>query len=367
MVAVREAAGRTPNRVADFTRELEAALSDGTISKSEARELKKNVRRDGITLREQAAVRNAVNAHRDDFAKGAAAKLWEASFIGDYNSAALIENGARIARADDGRIGAADARRLIEISKDSGFTPEEDRALEETLQQERLNGPGRRVLERYVEETKTLPPRTEPETIRIAGIPVRTHGASQAAIDELERTLPGMLEGNADLHRRLQRGEVEISIVPADKKISDLAEFREFRNQTAPFGGGYDGYRGLGIKKDGKIVVALPEENLARLPTAMGRKDYSLAIHEIAHAVALTSLRGERWNTLLDLYEDRKKNGGPFTSNYARKSPDEFFSEASTAYFGRGPSAGRDATWLRRRDPGLYDFLRETYGPPRQL
>ena len=355
--------GHDVNSVSRFRRHFAQAARDGKVTRAEAHRLAREVRADGITGNEQATVRNTVDHHRDLFERGAGRVLRDSVFIGDYNSAALVRNQFKVALADDGRIDAREAHDIVAGTNDTGYTHVEQRALAAELKRHaaQLGSRAERILRREVDFQ--APPRTRPKTIHIDGLAVRTHGASNEAIAGLRSEIARMFRENPKLAERLRAHHVTISIVPYDRKATDLPELKRYAHQRTGTGGQVAGANGVTVPTKHGAIVAIPEQNLAHLATDVYNRHQSIAVHELAHAVDFDAVSQKTRDRIAALYDARVRSGGPFPTRYSRSNADEYFAELSAAYFGQG-SNSRDAAFLRRHDPEAYALLREIYGPP---
>jgi hypothetical protein len=351
------------NSVSRFRRQFAHAAADGKVTRAEARRLSREVRAGGITGHEQQAVRSTVDRNSDLFERGAGRTLRDSVFIGDYNSTALVRNQIKVALADDGRIDAREAHDIVGGTNQTGFTHAEQHALAEELRRHasQLGQRAERIVKRDVDFQP--PPRTQPKTIHIDGIAVRTHGASRAAISGLRTEVSRMFRENPALARRLRDHHVTISIVPYDRKATDLPELARFAHTRTGTGTEVASENGVTVPTRHGAIVAIPEQNLAHLSTDVYNRHQSIAVHELGHAVEFDALPQKTRDRIASLFDARARSGGPFPTRYSRSNAHEYFAELSAAYFGQG-SNSRDAGYLRRHDPEAYRLLRGIYGPP---
>lgn len=220
---------------------------------------------------------------------------------------------------------------------------------------------------------RTPPPSAEvrqgpaPVTGYGARVPIASHGASAVAVDETRRLTSAMVN-RPDIADRLERARLKLVIVPHDKKLTDLPEFASLRGQRTFDGRDWQDVRGVGgMRHRGELLVALPEENLARMPgDSYGGHDVSA--HEIAHVVLDHGVTDAERRTVRDAFNARQRAGGPWTDDYARSNAGEYFAQGVNAYFGENTTSGqaRDVGWLQQNDPRLHQVLEGIFGPAPQ-
>ena len=176
------------------------------------------------------------------------------------------------------------------------------------------------------------------------------------------------------LRERLCKGEACIGVIGVEQRTSDIPAHRFLRRRDTFDGRSFDaGCRGVG-GQPGCACTSVGEENLLMLAED-GFGEESILVHEFAHGIMNLGLTEEQQDEVDKLYEtatDDKRRGelgylGEASSTYMLQNPDEFWAEASQAWF--GANARRDVNCgLRTRDevrarvPGLADLLTRVYG-----
>jgi hypothetical protein len=169
------------------------------------------------------------------------------------------------------------------------------------------------------------------------------------------------------LHRR-----VFLVIIPLDKKLTDLPQFRALRGAKLPDGRVWDDIRGVGFvsQDDGTVAVGAGEENflgdavLDRYP-----KGFLLA-HEFSHAVHGYGLPSEEARSIHEEYRARVAAGLQFPSAYASVDEFEYFAVSASSFFDRrlvGSDPEREIGWIRQNDAAMFGLLGRVYGSPRAL
>lgn len=222
---------------------------------------------------------------------------------------------------------------------------------------------------------------------------------------ELQRILSIQLQNNST---RQQMSSVRFSIIPNDKKITELPEFTSLIGQNTGAGGvrNWEKVRGVGdVKYNGNTYVGVAEENLLGLTPIIGDpydEGYSTATHEIAHSIHLNGLQKFEKDIITKEYNKRKQTvdqndsvsqndwvDGPyfsgkrlkFTNNigtikllgkspcYASQNEQEYFAQLSNAYLGtntgKDPFTGYQRNngkkWVKDNEPQMFDLLETIY------
>jgi hypothetical protein len=195
------------------------------------------------------------------------------------------------------------------------------------------------------------------------------HGASEeakAAALKVMTTVFGSL-GPANV-RLLDGIDVQLHIIPYGTKLTDLPEFSEWKGVTTDDGRLYDDLRGMGGKKyGGSILYAAGEETLVKITGIRQHPLGTVACHESAHVVAQFALTAAQKKRLKKIYDERKKAKGTWLRDYASTNTDEYFAEATCAFFQYAPSAAppygvlytRDG--LKANDLPMYQLLADIY------
>ena len=205
------------------------------------------------------------------------------------------------------------------------------------------------------------PERAPPPAIDI--IARGAHPASVAAV----RGLLSEMRLTARLQERLREARLSIVIVPRRVPLTDVPQFASLRGTRTFDGRLWDRVRGTGGMRllDGRVGVAIPEENLFGFPDDV-YPSLAIAVHEIAHAIHDRVLTAGDKRAIELAYRARIKSGEAFTDNYARSNVREYFAQGANAFFGRYPGREyRDAAWLYEHDRPLYTALVRVFGAPR--
>ncbi|MFF4903092.1 toxin glutamine deamidase domain-containing protein [Streptomyces sp. NPDC001068] len=184
-----------------------------------------------------------------------------------------------------------------------------------------------------------------------------------------------------DVRDRLVASGARVVILPRGVDTADLpglASVGEDLSRDAVHHWETDGTR--------TAVAVVAEENLLGeqpgVPGHIAHPDgYSTAAHEVAHLVFRHGLSADRQERVSALYEARKAvpgaswPDGSDPRNYSASTVDEYFAQATNAYF--GVNHGRDAVsgefrnngadWVRTHDEGLADLFAEIYGDPAEF
>ena len=221
---------------------------------------------------------------------------------------------------------------------------------------------------------------------------------------ELKRIINIQLQNNST---RQQMSSVRFSIIPNDKKITELPEFTSLSGRNTGVGGArnWEEVRGVGgVKYNGNTYVGVAEENLLGLTPMIGAryaKGYSTATHEIAHSIHLNGLQKFKKDIITKEYDKRKKiinnkytvdkndwvdgiyikreqnetnkkNGDLFTMTracYASQNEQEYFAQLSNAYLGtntgKDPFTGYQRNngkkWVEDNETEMFKLLETIY------
>jgi hypothetical protein len=200
----------------------------------------------------------------------------------------------------------------------------------------------------------------------VNGITIEDYGASAKTLTEAQ-TVARQVANRPDIQQAMFKQKVTLVIIPADKKMTDLPEFASLRGKQTFDGRPWDEVRGSGGTRlpDGRLVVGVCEENLAKLPTDSYGGNYSVAMHELAHSLQNYCLPKPEAQAITQAYEARKAAGGPWTEKYGSSNEMEYFAQGTNAWFGRNDPVGQNgAAWVKANDPALAASLQKIYGDP---
>jgi hypothetical protein len=198
------------------------------------------------------------------------------------------------------------------------------------------------------------------------------HGASAEAVRIAEARMAEVLGSlKAPAAGQLSGANVELHIIPHDKKLTDLPEFASLRGQKTFDGRNYDDLRGVGGTKIGNTIrYAVAEEQLVAVPGApSGYARGFIAGHESGHIVEQFGLTADQQKDLRDAYDARKRAGGPWLSPawYTSSNTGEYFAQSTAAYFNRPYSTSDEDKktythdWLQKNDPAMFKLLSAIY------
>jgi hypothetical protein len=216
--------------------------------------------------------------------------------------------------------------------------------------------------------TTAAVPRVAPGTEPTAGLDLRVVDGGVAAAGPPAEAEMGEVLGavhGAD-RSRLAGYSVRLDIIPTGGSLTDLPAFGFLNGRTTFDGRPYSSLRAVGPTVAATTVTYAvgAEQVVPGLQSAYG-PGFAVA-HESGHVVRHLALSSGEDATLRRLYAGRRALGGPWLTDYAGSNDDEYFADATAAYFGHpwsDDTAGRfSRTWLAANDPGLLDLLRQVYG-----
>ncbi len=181
-------------------------------------------------------------------------------------------------------------------------------------------------------------------------------GVSDAAFDEAEKTILRVFQDN-DLEGPLAAEGAYIIILESGQKVVDLPEF------ACLSGTGTQAIldHACGVADRADYPVATVNE----LDLTGSRKGpcagLNILYHELGHLVQGWTLDHADYIEIRVLYQEAL-NAGKYSRAYAATNPNEYFAEATQAYFLHQDSGRRDREWLQEYDPDLYAILARVYG-----
>ncbi len=88
----------------------------------------------------------------------------------------------------------------------------------------------------------------------------------------------------------------------------------------------------------------------------------NILFHELGHLVQGWALEPADYFDIKIDYQ-AALDAGKYRRQYAATNPNEYFAEATQAYFLYGePGGGKDREWLKQYDPAIYELLHRVYG-----
>lgn len=208
------------------------------------------------------------------------------------------------------------------------------------------------------------------QQIEANGAQISGDGVSSTALDVTERIM-ATIANRPDIQERLANANTRVVIIPAGSKMTDLPEFSRLAGTQTFDRRNWDDVRGQGGMQVGdEWLVAIPEENLVQTDGTPDpyHGDYSVGMHEIAHTIHSKGMSDDERRQLNALFAAQGRvgpdgNAGEFTGPYGASNVQEYFAQATNAYFGNNTVGENGADWLEAKDPDLYAFLGQIYGP----
>ncbi|HEY8736694.1 MAG TPA: peptidoglycan-binding protein [Candidatus Dormibacteraeota bacterium] len=207
------------------------------------------------------------------------------------------------------------------------------------------------------------------------------HGSSTAAV-AAAKTVQEQEWLNLDLVglKQLDGLTIELHVIPHNKKMTDLDEFKALKGQTTFDGRLWDDVRGINMGKDGKkIRSAVGEEALIAIKgQASGYGPGFVTSHETGHALK-NSLTATQLTTLTKLFSDRVKDHPPPAQSaaddadwlppswYTGANENEYMADSIAAYFSHPHSTAATTVtmytpgWLAKNDAKMYAFLQTIF------
>jgi hypothetical protein len=196
------------------------------------------------------------------------------------------------------------------------------------------------------------------------------HGASARAKSEASRFMIEVLGSLGRPNVGLLEGiDIQLHIIPHDKKVTDLLEFSPLKGKDAGDGRTYDDLRGVGGQKfGGSILYAAGEETLVHIPgKPSGYYQGYIVSHESGHVVEQFALTPAQRKRLLDAFARRQETNGPWLSADVSADVHEYFASSTAAFYGH-PKTNKAAErvtytreWLKKNDGPMYRLLNDVY------
>lgn len=199
---------------------------------------------------------------------------------------------------------------------------------------------------------------------------VWSHGAPDLAKNEATIFMNEVLTSLGPANVAVLDGiDVQLHIVPHDKRLTDLFEFESLRGKKTHDGRNYEDVRGVGGMRFGRsILFAVGQETLMSITgKKLGFTRGAVPSHETAHVVGLFALTKSQKVRLDDAFERRTNMQGPWVDTYASSNAEEYFASSSSAFFGRAPTnktqevARFNRAWLKDNDRPMYALLADVY------
>jgi hypothetical protein len=212
----------------------------------------------------------------------------------------------------------------------------------------------------------------------VNGVALRSYGAVEAAVTAAKNALLRQT-ARPDIAARLAARRVTIVIIPQNVRMTDLPEFASLRGQRTVDGRPWEDVRGVGgtPTRDGRIVVGISEEDLAKLPNDPYPVGFSVAEHEIAHVIQNYGLPPDELRSAIGHFNDFMRNIATNADDarwfgnvrwYGNENYEEhwamLYNTLTATGDGEGPSVrsiAEGAALVARRDAGTYRDLVKAY------
>lgn len=244
----------------------------------------------------------------------------------------------------------------------AGDYPEGTPAAESTVTRPRLK-PGQTVCQGILLHPDPGEPREFPaiytqqrEALGIAIVGVDS--IDQRAFAAAAETIHTIFDTSPDLLAPLVEQRAYVVIAETGQKVDELPEFACLEETLgSDF---FDRVCGIADHADYPLV-AVNEADLVgdRSGPCHGM---NVLYHEIGHLVQSRSLAPPDYFEIKYLYQDAM-DAGKYYRQYAATNANEYFADATQAYFHHvEPSGAKDRDWLRSYDRKLYELLVRIYG-----
>ncbi|MBK6320113.1 MAG: hypothetical protein IPF51_15360 [Dehalococcoidia bacterium] len=186
---------------------------------------------------------------------------------------------------------------------------------------------------------------------------VANRDVDPSALDEAAVTIERVFRNN-DLGDVLAEEGAYVIVAAEDQGVLDLPEFRCLDSaSTQDF---FSHVCGVADRAD--YPVATVNELDLRGDRAGPCGGLNILYHELGHLVQGWALAPADYFDIRQFYQDAV-NAGKYRRAYAATNADEYFAEATQAYFLRLDGPGkRDREWLKLYDRQIYDLLAAVYG-----
>ncbi len=188
---------------------------------------------------------------------------------------------------------------------------------------------------------------------------VASDGVDDDAVDEAKKTIERVFRNN-DLEDYLVEDGAYVIITRGAESLIDLPEFSCLEKDSPASAELVSHACGVADSAD-YPVIAVNERDLIgdRRGPCSG---LNILYHELGHLVQGWSLDHIDYLDVKVLYQ-RALDTGLYRREYAATNPNEYFAEATQAYFLSQDRGGdKDRDWLKKYDPDLYAVIARVYG-----
>lgn len=201
------------------------------------------------------------------------------------------------------------------------------------------------------------------------GIKIQSSGkTADAALTAAAQTVRKMTR-RADVLANLVAAKIKIAVIARTEVTTDVPEYRHLKGTKTGDGRDWDtGTRGLGGTKE-IPTTSVGEENLLKL-TPDPYQGEDILTHEFAHGVYLIGIRPAERQAVQAAWAAARKSKAWGEATYAISNVEEYFAEASQAFYDAGQASNPGVNngvgtreKLHRADPGLEKILVSIYEP----
>jgi hypothetical protein len=209
---------------------------------------------------------------------------------------------------------------------------------------------------------------------------VLVHGPDPAARPAAEAYLDEVLDQVRPANRAALAGRtVRLHVIPAHRPLTEFGPWTEHRGQQRPDPYPDDGYDDArpwdalrGHTKCGPLAAGVGAERVTRVSATpyLAATDAQLGqtlFHEAGHLVhcSFSDDQDVRLATLFAAALTRERDTVVGADpDYISTSKEEYFADATVAWFEAGEHESYRRSWLQVHDPGLLDLLGTIYGTP---
>src|SRR4051794_3908428 len=193
--------------------------------------------------------------------------------------------------------------------------------------------------------------------------------ASAAATSGMNEVLTNLQAANA---KALKGQTIELHIIPQDKKLTELDEYKYLAGTKTFDGRDYSEIRGAGgARVNAKLIrYAIAEEQVT--PISGKASGYAMGFvqsHESGHVVHDFGLTDDQKKEMTKAFDARTKAAGPWLApaSYTSANENEYFAQCTAAWFGHPYSSSDDdkktytREWLKSNDAAMHTLLGKIY------
>ena len=176
------------------------------------------------------------------------------------------------------------------------------------------------------------------------------------ALDEAAATVQHVFRNN-DLEDELVAEGAYVIVADEDQGVLDLPEFRCLDSARAQ--SFYSHVCGVADRADYPVVTVNELDLLGNRKGPCG--GLNILYHELGHLVQGWTLGPADYIDIRLFFQDAI-SAGKYKNSYASTNPNEYFAEATQAYFlSAERGSGRDRDWLAEYDPQIYKLVDRLY------